>query len=172
MRRLLKRKVVFKGKLIKLYLERQRYPGGYIADLEVVRHPGAILIVPFLDKNRIVMIKQYRPLINSYIWELPAGTLKKNERPLACAKRELKEEISYQAKTWKRRSIILPSPGYSNEQIIIFEARNLKKVASVQEEDELIISQIFTKTKIKQLFQCGHIVDAKTICALRFAHIL
>jgi ADP-ribose pyrophosphatase len=172
MRRLLKQKLVFKGNLIELYLERQRYPGGYIADLEVVRHPGAVLIVPFLDRSRIIMIKQFRPLINSYIWELPAGTLKKNERFLICAKRELKEEISYQAQTWKKRGVILPSPGYSNEKIIIFEARNLKKVTSVQEEDELILPQIFTKPEIRQLFQNGHIVDAKTICALRLVHIL
>ena len=172
MRRLLKRKSVFKGRLLKLYLEKQRFPHGYIADLEVIQHPGAVLIVPFLDKNRFVLIRQYRPVINSYIWELPAGTLNKNESPLKCAKRELAEEIGYRAKAYKRVGYVFAAPGYTTEKILIFEARELKKIKSNKEEDELIAPKIFSKKAIKRLLKSGSLVDAKTICALKLSNIL
>ena len=172
MKKILKKKKVFAGKLVKLYLEKQRYPNGYIADLEVIKHPGAALVVPFLDKNKIVFIRQYRPVINSYIWELPAGTLDKKESPLKCAKRELIEEIGYSAKRCKRIGYIYPAPGYTSEKIIIFAAKGLKEVTSSKEEDELIAVKIFNQKQIRRLLKSGRIVDAKTICALKLAHIL
>ena len=165
-------KKVFKGKLLELFLEKKRLPNNYIASLEIVKHPGAVLIVPLLNKDGVVLIKQYRPVINSYIWELPAGTLHKDENPLSCAKRELVEEIGYAAKKWKRLNYIYPAPGYTTEKILIFEARGLKRVEHKAEEDEIIKPKIFDKKGLKKLLKDGKIVDAKTICALKLANIL
>jgi len=170
-KKILVKKKRFGGKLINLYFEKQRLPNGYVASLEIVRHPGAVLIVPFIKRDALVLIKQYRPVINSYIWELPAGTLHKNENPLSCAKRELVEEIGYTAKKWKRLGYIYPSPGYTTEKILIFAARGLRKVERKIEEDEIINSEIFGKREINRLLRSGKIVDAKTISALSMARV-
>jgi ADP-ribose pyrophosphatase len=170
--KLLAKKQIFKGRLLNLFLEKQRFPNGYIADLEVIKHPGAVLIVPFLNKDKIILIKQYRPVINAHIWELPAGTLHRGEKPLACAKRELVEEIGYRAKEWKRLGFIYPAPGYTTEKIIVFQATGLEKVSAQVQEDEIISSALLHKKEIIRLFNAGDIVDSKTICALKFAGIL
>jgi len=166
------RKEVFSGKLLKLYLEKRRFPKGNIVNLEVIKHPGAVLIVPLLKKDKVVLIRQYRPVINSHIWELPAGTLDKGEKPLLCAKRELVEETGYNARRWKKLGYIYPAPGYTNEKITIFEAKAMEKVSSQPEDDEYIISKIFTKRGIGRLFSSGKITDAKTIAALKMARVL
>jgi len=136
---------VFKGKLLNLYVKKKKFPNGYMANLEIVKHPGAVLVVPFLTKDKIVLIRQYRPVINSNILELPAGTLSKNETPLSCAKRELAEEIGYKAEEWKKIGYIYPAPGYTTEKILIYKAGKLKKCDTELQDDEVITSRIFSK---------------------------
>ena len=165
-------KKIFHGKILKLYLDKRRYPNGYVGRLEIVKHPGAALIVPFLDKNTVILIRQYRPVINTYIWELPAGTLGRNEPPLKCAKREIVEEIGYKASKWERLGLIYPAPGYTTEKIIFFKASGLKKVKTETQEDEVITVKKFTKSQIRRLLKSGKIVDSKTISALALANII
>ena len=169
MKQVLKRKRIFEGALIKLFLQKQKLPGGFIADLEVVEHPGAALIVPFPDKDRVILIRQYRPVIGSYIWELPAGTLDENESHLHCAKRELIEETGYKAGKWARIGHIYPAPGYTTEKIVIFTARDLREAEAQKDEDEIITVKVFTRDEVSKLLKEGKIVDAKTICALKLA---
>lgn len=159
-------KEVFKGRLLKVYVGKERLPHGYVATFEMIKHPGASLIVPFLTKNKLIMLRQLRPVIGSYIYELPAGTLDKNELPLSCARREIIEETGYSASKFKLLGKIYPVPGYSTEKIFIYKAEGLKKREHIAEEDEVIESRIFTKAEIKKLFKSGKIVDAKTIAAL------
>jgi len=163
---------VFKGKLLRVYCAQKLLPNGFRVELEMVKHPGAVLIVPFLKPQTLAMIRQYRPVINAYIWELPAGTLKPREYPLVCAHRELIEEIGYSAKRLKRLGLIYPAAGYTTEKIIIYEARGLKKVEACLEPDEVIEVKPLAKKEINKLFLKGKIVDAKTICALRLAKII
>jgi len=165
-------KKIYGGKIIRLYLTKRRLPNGYLAKLEVIKHPGAVLTVPFLTKEKIVLIRQYRPVINSYIWELPAGVLKKGEDPLKCAKRETVEEIGYGYGRWKRLGFIHTAPGYTNEKIIIYEAKGLEKVGAKKEADEVITPRILSRKKIGRLFRSGKIMDAKTICALKLSNII
>lgn len=169
---MVKNKKIFSGKLLKLYVERKKFPNGYVSDFEIVKHPGAILVIPFLEKDKIVLIRQFRPVIRSYIWELPAGTLGKNENPLCCAKRELIEEIGYKAKEWKKIGYIYPAPGYTTEKIIIYTARNLIKEMLCPEEDEMITPVVLSKNKIRLLIKSGKIVDAKTLAALTLGDII
>ncbi|MEJ2745036.1 MAG: NUDIX hydrolase [bacterium] len=159
-------KKIYKGKIVQLSLNRKKLPGGYVADIEVVHHPGAVLIVPHLNRERIVFIRQYRPVIDEYIWELPAGTLKRNETPLECAKREMEEEIGYAAKRWKRIGMIYPAPGYTTEKIYLFTAKQLTRVGSRRDQDEIIRPRSFSKKEVAGLLGRGKLVDAKTICAL------
>lgn len=165
-------KEVFSGRLLKVYLAERKLPNGYIVKLELIRHPGAVLIVPFLGKNEIVLIRQYRAVLNSYLWELPAGTLHHNERSSLCAQRELMEEIGYKSGSLRRIGYIYPAPGYTTEKIIIYAARRLEKVEAQNEPDEVITVKPFSANGIKRLFNSGKIVDAKTICALKFARII
>lgn len=163
---------IFRGKLIRLSLRRQRLPGGYVADLEVIEHPGAVLIIPVMADGRIILIRQYRPVIRSFIWELPAGTLGRHETPLACAKRELQEEIGYRAGTWKSLGFIYPAPGYTTEKIHLYEARRLRKALSRRDADEIITPRALTRAEVAGMIATGKIVDAKTIAALARAGII
>jgi len=162
----MKTKTVYKGRLLHLAIGKKLLPNGYLARFEVIEHPGAALIVPFLTKDKIILLKQLRPVINSYIYELPAGTLDKNELPLSCARREIIEETGYAAKKITKVGEIYPVPGYSTEKITIFKAETLTKRRRVPEQDEVIEMFEVNKKDIKKLFKSGKIIDAKTICAL------
>jgi ADP-ribose diphosphatase len=167
-----KTKTIFKGKVLSLYKETRILPNKVLVDLEIIKHPGAVLIVPFINKSTVVMIRQFRPVINSYIWELPAGTLEKGESILTCAKRELLEETGYKAKTLKRIGNVYPVPGYSTERIIMYKATGLRSFKTDNEVDEIIKVRLFSSSEVKKLANSGKIVDAKTICALSFSGLI
>lgn len=165
-------KKIFSGKLLKLFIKKERLPNGYLATFEMIKHPGAALVVPFLSKDKIIMLRQLRPVIKSYIYELPAGTLGRNESPLSCARREIIEETGYSAKKFTFLGKIYPVPGYSTEKIFIYKAKGLKKRAYTSEEDEIIETRVFTRSGIRKLFKKGAIDDAKTICALTMCGLI
>jgi ADP-ribose pyrophosphatase len=169
----LNKKSVFKGKiLLDVHLDNVMLPNGTEVRLECIKHPGAAAVVPFIDRNRIILIRQYRPVVDKYIWEIPAGTLEKGERPLQCAKREIEEEIGYTAKSFVLLASIYTTPGFTNEHIHIYKATRLKKVYLNPELDEILSIGIFTVNKIKQMFKNKKIIDAKTIAALAMCGIL
>jgi ADP-ribose pyrophosphatase len=145
-----------------------RLPNGNTIALELVDHPGAVLIVPFLTNTKVILLRQFRAVINSYIFELPAGTLEKGEQPLACARREIIEETGYAAKKLTRLGIIYPVPGYSTEKITLYKAEGLTLRGIACEPDEVIETLVVTRHAVRELFKAGKIIDAKTICA--FAH--
>lgn len=159
-------RVIYKGKLINLAAMTVRLPNKFIAHLEVITHPGAALVVPFLSKDKIILLRQLRPVIGAYLYELPAGTLKKNETALCCGRREIVEETGYRAKRFTRLGYIYPVPGYSTEKIVIFKAEGLSKKNAQADKDEIIQSLIVTRKQLKVMFAKGKIVDAKSICAL------
>ena len=156
----------FKGKLLKLKTVKKRLPNGRVIALELIEHPGAALIIPFLNKNEIILMRQFRPAIGQYLYELPAGTLERGETPIACARREIAEEIGFRAKIFQKLGFIYPVPGYSTEIIFIFKATKLMKTSHHFESDEIIKYFPVTKSKIRKFFKFGKIKDAKTISAL------
>ena len=101
---------IYKGRLISLRLQEVILPNGFKVRLELITHPGAALVVPFLSRNRIIMLRQFRPAINSYLYELPAGTRNVKETPLECAKREILEETGYRADKFHLLGEIYPVP--------------------------------------------------------------
>ena len=145
-----------------------KLPNGNTIALELVEHPGAVLIVPFLTAGKVILLRQFRPVINAYIFELPAGTIEKGERPLACARREIIEETGYAGRTFTRLGFIYPVPGYSTEKITMFKAEDLAERGMACQADEVIETVMVTKQMVRELFKSGKILDAKTICA--FAH--
>lgn len=161
-------KLIYKGRIITLFKKKIKLPNHYITTLEIIQHPGAVLVIPFLSKNKMIFIRQFRAVINKYIYELPAGTLNIGEKPLLCARREIIEETGYAAKKLIRLGAIYPVPGYSTEKISIYKAIDLIKKQKQTDVDEVLENRIFTRTKVKSLFKQGKIVDAKTISALAF----
>lgn len=144
-------------------------PNGKSIFISFINHPGAVIIAPLLNRDTVVLLRQFRPALGRYIYELPAGTIDPNEKPLFCAKRELMEETGYSAKKYKKLGEIYPVPGYSTEVIHIFKAEELTFKKAAPEEYEVIDTKEFSRTQIKRLFQQGKLMDAKSICA--FAHL-
>lgn len=162
----MKKKQIYKGRVLDLALEKRRLPNGVTIDLEIIRHPGAVLIVPFLSPDKIVLIRQYRPTIRAYIWEFPAGTIDPPESPRACAHRELVEEVGYKAGSLKYLGFIHPAPGYTTEKIFIYAAETLVKTRRDHQADEVISVRTFTRAQVSGLLRKKKIIDAKTMCAL------
>ena len=142
---ILNKRSIFKGKiLLDVHLDKVMLPNGTEVRLECIKHPGAAAIVPFLSKDEIILIRQYRPVVDRYIWEIPAGTLERGEEPVKCAKRELEEEIGYRAGSMKYLTRIYTTPGFTNECIRIYRATRLKKVDIKTESDEILSPRNFT----------------------------
>lgn len=164
---------VFKGKiLLDVRVDKIALPNGRTVSIESIKHPGAACIVPFLAPDKVILIRQYRAVIDKYIWEAPAGTLKTGEVPLQCARRELEEETGYGAKSFRMVGAVYTTPGFSNEIIYIYKAASLQKTAAVPEDDEIISARTFTTGELKRMFRGGEIVDSKTISGLAMCGII
>ncbi|MCK4851981.1 MAG: NUDIX hydrolase [Candidatus Omnitrophica bacterium] len=162
---------VFDGRLIKLFKSYIRLPDGRKGYFEEIRHPGAALVVPFTG-DCVVFIRQYRPVIGKYIWELPAGTLNPGETPYSCAKREVTEETGYAVSDLKRIGTIYSSPGFCDEVIHIFRADCIARGTHNRDTDEFLSVRRIRTKNVKSLFQNKRISDSKTIAALAFAGLL
>ena len=160
------RTTIHKGKVFELIRENVTLENGTTTDVEFIEHPGATAVIPFLDDNRIVLLKQYRHALKKYIWEIPAGTLDPQEEIISCAKRELIEETGYSAGRWHRLGEITPVPGYSNERIHIFLATELQPADQNLDEDEVIQVQAVDFLKAFEMIGDGEIQDAKSIAGL------
>ncbi len=145
-----------------------KLPNGRTVHITCIHHPGAVIIAPFLNKNTVVMMRQFRPALNKYIYELPAGTLDPNESLATCAHRELLEETGLKARKLVKLGSIYPVPGYSTEIIHIYKAEQLTLTEAQPEEYEVIETIPMTRIQVKKLFAQGKLMDAKTICT--FAH--
>jgi len=110
---------------IRFELNRMVLPIGLEGTFGVIRHPGASLAVPVLDDGRVVILRQYRFAVAGRLLEFPAGTLDEGEDPLATMERELQEEAGYSASRWDSLGAMVPCPGYSDEVIHLFLAREL-----------------------------------------------
>lgn len=138
---------------------------------DVVVHPGAVIILPLIDDNRIVMIRNERFAVGKTLWELPAGTLDTNESPIETAKRELIEETGYQTQSIHPLCSFYTSPGICNEAMYAFAATKLNYVGQALEESEKITVEPVTWKQALNMIQEGIIVDGKSISTLLFYHV-
>ncbi|MCX8202049.1 MAG: NUDIX hydrolase [Candidatus Caldarchaeum sp.] len=132
---------------------------------EVVVHPGAVAIVPFVDDDRVVLVEQYRYAADRWLLEVPAGTIE-DESPEICAARELEEETGFRAKSLKKIAAFYLAPGYSTELLHVFIAGDLEPSRPAPEQDERIRTHVFGFAETLEMVKNGKIVDAKTIAAL------
>jgi ADP-ribose pyrophosphatase len=167
--KLLKRKIIYEGKVFNILVDDVQYPSGNHSIREVAEHlGGAVILAVFPDKN-ILLIKQHRYPIDKYIFELPAGKLDPNETPLDCAKRELEEETGYKATDWQKLTAIYTTPGFCTEQLHIYMAQDLYPAENGRnlEEGELTMTlEILPLKKAMEMIESQEIVDGKTICGI------
>lgn len=161
-----RREILRKGRVFDVTLENVTLPNGTNIDMEIIRHPGASAIVPLTDDNNVLMLKQYRHAAGRVLWEIPAGTFDSGETPLACAIRELVEETGFQADTWDTLGSVTPVPGYSDERINLYLARDLTQSSQQLDPDEIIQVQALPLSQVAVMITSGEIEDAKTIAAI------
>jgi ADP-ribose diphosphatase len=165
---------VYTGRVIDLDVDTVRFPDGSTGELEMIRHPGASAVVPFLsdplgDDPQILLIKQYRYATNGTVWEIPAGRLEPGEAPLDCAKRELQEETGCTAASIQRLTTVYTTPGFTDERIHLFLATGLIRGEAHRDSDEFL--EVVTKSLSDALvmIESGEIQDGKTVVGLLFA---
>ena len=160
-----KHRVVYQGRIVRLDLDDLEYRG-YKFQRENLIHPGAVAVIPVLPNGDIVMVKQFRYAVQRELLEIPAGTLERGERPLACARRELIEEARFRARHLKRIGLCFPVPGYSTECIVLYVATGLTPCQSCPEPDEHLTVQRVPVRRLVRLLQRRAIVDAKSLVGL------
>ncbi|MBN1202810.1 MAG: NUDIX hydrolase [Anaerolineae bacterium] len=157
---------VYEGKLVKLYVDQVRLPDGKTSMREVVRHPGAVAMVPLLDNGDVVMVRQFRLPAGRVLLEIPAGGLDPDEDPAAAAVRELQEEIGYRPGTLTAIGGEYTAPGYTTEFIHFYLATGLEPSNLDEDADEFLeVVRLPLDEALRQI-DTGVIQDGKTIAAL------
>lgn len=165
---------VYSGRIISVDVDGVRFPNGSTGELEMVRHPGASAVVPFLDdlKNpdpQIILIRQYRYAANGFVHEVPAGRLDPGEDPGDCARRELREETGYSAKELIPLTTFYTTPGFTDERIHLFAATGLSEGASQLESDEVLDLVHVPISRAMKMISTGELIDGKSMVAIFFA---
>lgn len=170
----LKRRPIYRGKFLDLGIEEARFPDGSSGELEVVRHPGAAATVPLTTGGEVLLIRQWRHAAGGWLLEAPAGKLDPGESPEACARRETAEEIGFEPRTLVPLGGIWTSPGFTDERIWLFLARELEPTPQALEEDEhLSIVRLPFERVVELALEGQELTDAKTaIAILRAARYL
>ncbi|MDW7673045.1 MAG: NUDIX hydrolase [Bacillota bacterium] len=157
---------IFKGKIIEVELDKVRLPNNSISTREVVKHGGAVGIIPINDNRELILVRQYRYPVGEALLEIPAGKLDQQEEPLACAARELREETGFIAEEMVKVCDFFTSPGFSNEVIHLYMAKGLKQAGQMLDEDEFLnIEQVSLREAINYIYD-GRIKDGKTIVGI------
>ncbi len=165
---------VYSGKIVSLDVDTVRFPDGSTGELEMIRHPGASAVVPFLsdpdgDDPQVLLIRQYRYAADGYLYEIPAGRLDPGENPRDCAARELKEETGCTAEEVDYLLTMYTTPGFTDEKIHIFMATGLTAGETKHEADEFLDLQPILLSKALEMVRAGEIRDGKTALGLLFA---
>jgi ADP-ribose pyrophosphatase len=160
---------IYKGRIVDLRLETVTLPNRVTVTMEMVRHPGAAAIVPVHEDGSVTLVRQYRHAADGYIWEIPAGKLDAGEEPARCAARELQEEAGLQAGELIRLGVIFTAPGFCDERIHLFLARQLTATAQQLDEDEVLSVSRIPLPQALDMIRSGIIQDAKTIAGLHHA---
>ena len=164
---LVDKQTIFNGRKIRLELRHYQPDGdGPRHTREVVVHPGAVVILPMLDEQTVVMIRSRRYAVDATLWELPAGTLEKGELPINCAGRELVEETGYLAGRMLPLGTFYASPGILTERMHTFLGLDLEKTEAAPEEGEEIEVVPTPLDEVLEMIRSGEIADAKTIATV------
>jgi ADP-ribose pyrophosphatase len=155
-----------RGFQLRVNTEVARLPDGREVELDIVRHPGAAAVVPFVTLDEVVLIRQHRHAAGGTLLEVPAGKLDAGEPPELCAARELEEEAGFRAGRLERLGWIFTTPGFTDERIFLFAAFDLEPVPLRPDDDELIEPVRVPLRDALELVWRGELTDAKSALAL------
>lgn len=161
----------FEGRIFSVNIESITLPRGERLEVEIVRHPGSVVLIPMTDAGEVMLVRQYRPAIGRWAWELPAGSLKHGEDPEQAAIRECHEEIGLIPSRMERLGALFPTPGYCDEEMHYYRATGLRPPhdgdpAAHPDEDEDIETKAFSVDSIRAMIDSGELIDLKTVAGL------
>jgi ADP-ribose pyrophosphatase len=162
-------KVVFQGKLLHVISDTVGLPNGNTSVREYIHHPGACMVLAFLDEQTILLERQFRYPLRRHFVELPAGKIDPGEDPLRTAQRELREECGYEAAQWRHLATLHPCIGYADEHIELYLARELKHVGHALDADEFLDVFPLTIAEALSWVREGRITEAKALTGLLWA---
>jgi ADP-ribose pyrophosphatase len=160
---------VYEGVLLHVRADRVRLPDGQESVREYIHHPGAVMMLAFVDEHTILLEKQFRYPLRRHFIELPAGKIEKGEDPLRTAQRELKEECGYEAAEWRHLATVHPCIGYADEHIELYVARGLSYVGHAFDEGELLEVMKVRVEEALAWVREGRITEIKAITGLLWA---
>ncbi len=164
---------IFDGVILNVKRDQVRLPNGHKSVREVIRHVGAVCVVPVTEDGRVVVERQYRYPIDQVITEIPAGKLdSKQEDRLLGAQRELAEETGITADLWTDMGLYYPAPAYSDEKITMYLAQNLHMGKQHLDEDEFLNVELVPIMELVEDIMSGRITDGKTQVAILKAKLL
>ncbi|NOT43105.1 MAG: NUDIX hydrolase [Acidobacteria bacterium] len=169
-------RAVFTGRVFTVTIESVTLPGGSTLDMEIVHHPGSVVMVPLTDDGQLILVRQYRHAIGAYAWELPAGTLEAGERVEAAAVRECQEETGMVAAAVEPLGTLYPTPGYCDESMTFYRMTGLRlprpgEPRALPDEDESIETGTFSPGQVRDMIRQGAISDMKTVAGLLLAGV-
>lgn len=160
--------VAYDDSVIKLVVQDVLLPDGNVSKRDVIRHPGGVAVLAFLDEETVLMVEQFRKPLDAITLELPAGKRENGEDPEVTGRRELEEETGYKAEKFEYLGKIATTPGFCDEFIYLFKAEKLYKGTIGGDEDEFINVRKVKLTDYKNMVKSGEIYDAKTVSILSY----
>ena len=164
-------RVIFSGRVFSTVVDRARLPHGAIVDMEVVRHPASVVLIPLDEAQRVILVRQYRYAVDRWLWELPAGSVEAGETPEEAAARECAEEIQLRPGRVDQLGSFYPSPGFCDEVMIFFRLTDLRTPRADDPEahvdpDEHFEIRGFSLDELRASIRGGEIQDMKTLVGL------
>lgn len=160
---------IYEGKILSLRVETVEMPDKKYSKREIVDHVKGVGIIAFDGEDSIYLVRQYRKAINEFTLEIPAGLVEVNEKPIETAKRELQEEIGYKPLDIEYLFDMHASPGFTNDKLSFFLAKNLEESKLELDEDEFLEKKSYKIEDVYNMVINGEITDAKTIIAVMYA---
>jgi ADP-ribose pyrophosphatase len=160
------RQIVHEGRKIKVAIDTSPGPNGETIRRDLIVHPGAVVILPVIDRDHVCLLRNERFVIGETLWEVPAGTLEPGEPIEQAAARELIEETGYTAKRWRKLGHFFPSPGVLDEKMHLFVAEDLTAGLARPEADENLEPKTVAWADALRMATDGTIRDLKTVAAI------
>ena len=159
---------IYEGKILSLRVETVEMPDKKYSKREIVDHVKGVGIIAFDGEDSICLVRQYRKAIDEFTLEIPAGLVEVNEKPIETAKRELQEEIGYKPLDIEYLFDMHASPGFTNDKLSFFLAKNLEESKLELDEDEFLEKKSYKIEDVYNMVINGEITDAKTIIAVMY----